>query len=95
MVCVSGQKDKCTWGTKTLEARLLELNPDLRFLRIDRESLADPNHPAYGGIDKLNELLKYYDVVLASPVIETGVSINIRGHFDSVWCHCLWSPNRK
>ena len=86
MVCVSGQKDKSTWGTKTLEARLLELNPELKVLRIDRESLADPNHPAYGGIDKLNELLKYYDVVLASPVIETGVSINIRGHFDSVWC---------
>jgi len=33
----------------------------------------------------LNQVLGNYDVVLASPVIETGVSIDIRGHFTSVW----------
>ena len=32
MVCLSGQKDQSTWGTKTLEAHLLELNPELRNL---------------------------------------------------------------
>ena len=84
-ICLSGQKDQSTWGTKTLEARLLELNPELDILRIDQESLADPNHSAMGCFDSLNEVLPSYDIAVASPTIETGVSIDIRGHFDSVW----------
>ena len=90
-ICLSGQKDKSTWGTKTLESHLLRLKyrrsdgTSLRILRIDQESLADPNHPAYGCMDSLNKLLPNYDVVIASPSIETGVSIDICGHFDSVW----------
>ena len=90
-ICLSGQKTRSTWGTQTLEAHLLKLNPrrsdgtPLRILRIDQETLADPNHPAYGCTDSLNELLLYYDIVIVSPTIETGVSIDIKGHFDSVW----------
>ena len=33
----------------------------------------------------LNALLPLYDIVIASPTIETGVSIDIKGHFTSVW----------
>ena len=84
-VCLSGQQARSTWGTQTLEAHLLQLNPKLRILRVDKETLADPNHPAYGCTDRLNELLQYYDIVIVSPTIETGVSIDIKGHFDSVW----------
>ena len=36
-------------------------------------------------MDNLDEVVANYDVVLCSPVIETGVSINIKNHFDSVW----------
>ncbi|MGB3693172.1 MAG: plasmid replication protein, CyRepA1 family, partial [Spirulinaceae cyanobacterium] len=84
-ICVSGQKDKSTWGTKTLEARLLALNPSLSILRIDQESLGDPDHSAMGCMERLNEVLPGYNAALASPAIETGVSIDIQGHFDSVW----------
>ena len=83
-VCLSAQKIKSQWGTCTLEAYLKQQFPKLKILRIDSESLADPTHPAYGCITSLNQLSNY-DVVLASPVIETGVSIDIRGHFTSVW----------
>ncbi|MBD2512809.1 hypothetical protein H6G91_37485 [Nostoc muscorum FACHB-395] len=40
---------------------------------------------AFGCIAHLNEILTQYDLVIASPSLETGVSIDIRGHFDGVW----------
>ncbi|MGL5872975.1 MAG: plasmid replication protein, CyRepA1 family [Xenococcaceae cyanobacterium] len=84
-VCCSAQKAKSKWGTLNLEAHLQKLFPDKKILRIDSESVADPNHPAYGCIARLNEILPQYDIVLASPSIETGVSIDIRGHFTGIW----------
>lgn len=83
-VCVSGQKKKSQWGTQNLEAYLKRRFPSKRILRIDRESIADPEHPAYGCMTHLNELLPEYDIVLASPTLETGVSINCV-HFTSAW----------
>jgi hypothetical protein len=83
-VCVSGQKKKSQWGTQILEAHLRAKFPDKAILRIDRESIADPQHPAYGCMAHLNELLPHYDIVIASPTIETGVSIDC-DHFTAVW----------
>ncbi|WP_364303811.1 plasmid replication protein, CyRepA1 family [Moorena sp. SIO4A5] len=85
-VCLSAQKPKSQWGTCTLEAYLKKQFPDLRILRIDSESLGETSHPAMGCINNLNNVLGEYDIVLASPAIETGVSIDLRGHFTSVWC---------
>ena len=85
-ICLSAQKLKSKWGTLTLEAYFSKQFPNLKILRIDSESLSDPNHPAYGCISNLNQMLKKYDLVLASPSIETGVSIDLKGHFTSVWC---------
>jgi len=85
LIFVDGQKARSKWGTQNLEAYLADLFPDLRILRIDAESIADPNHPAFGCIDKLNEVLPLYDLAIASPSIETGVSIDIKGHFTSIW----------
>jgi hypothetical protein len=81
----SGQKAKSKWGTQALEERFRQKFPHLRILRIDSESVADPSHPAFGCIAHLNEILTEYDLVIASSSIETGVSIDIRGHFDGVW----------
>ncbi len=84
-ICLSAQKLASQWGTCTLESYLKTQFPDRKILRIDSESLADPTHPAYGCIHPLNSVLKNYDIVLASPSIETGVNIDIKGHFTSVW----------
>ncbi|MCP2730986.1 plasmid replication protein, CyRepA1 family, partial [Limnofasciculus baicalensis] len=84
-VCVSGQKRKSKWSTTTLECFLQKHFPDKRILRIDSESVSDPTHPAYCCISKLNQILLEYDIVIASPSIETGVSIDIKDHFTSVW----------
>ena len=84
-VCLSAQKLKSQWGTRNLEAYLKERFPQAKILRIDSESLADPTHSAYNCMNDLNAMLSHYDIVLASPSIETGVSIDLRGHFTSVW----------
>ena len=84
LICLSAQKLTSKWGTQTLEAYLLQKFPQKKILRIDSESLADPQHPAYGCITKLEPVLKQYDIVLASPSIETGISIESK-HFTSVW----------
>ncbi len=85
LVHTTGQKAKSKWGSINLADYLSKLFPDLKILRIDSESVAEPGHPAYGCMGNLNAILTLYDIAIASPVIETGVSIDIKGHFDSVW----------
>ena len=84
-VCLSAQKLTSQWGTRNLEAYFQQKFPQAKILRIDSESLADPHHPAYGCINKLDRTLANYDLVLASPSIETGVSIELEDRFTSVW----------
>ena len=74
-ISCSAQKLKSKWGTQNLESYLEQQFPDKRILRIDSETVADPEHPAYGCIAHLNEILPQYDLAIASPSIETGVSI--------------------
>ena len=85
LVHTTGQKAKSKWGSINLESYLKKLFPKLKILRIDSESVAEPGHKAYGCMGNLNAILPMYDIAIASPVIETGVSIDIKGHFDSVW----------
>lgn len=85
LLCCSAQKAKSKWGTQALEQRFRQKFPHLRILRIDSHSVLDPKHPAFESIAHLNEILTQYDLVIASPSLETGVSIDIKGHFDAVW----------
>lgn len=84
IIHTDGQKHKSSYGTRNLEAKLKKKFPHLKILRIDRQSVGDKNHPAFNCIDSLNEIIKDYDVVICSPVIETGVSIDVK-HFDGVY----------
>ncbi len=84
VVC-SAQKIKSKWSTQNLESYFSKKFPMLRILRIDRESVSDPSHPALGCIAHLTEVLRDYDMVLASSTMETGVSIDLEEHFSSVW----------
>lgn len=85
MIHCDGQKAKSQWGTKNLESWARQNFPNEAILRIDSESVADPTHPAYGGIEKINELVKSYRIIIASPSIGTGVSIDVKGHFQAVF----------
>ncbi|WP_324616430.1 plasmid replication protein, CyRepA1 family [Lusitaniella coriacea] len=84
-VCLSAQKLTSQWGTRSLEAYLKQQFPQARILRIDSESLAERDREAHGCIGQLDRVLPNYDIVLASPSIETGVSIDLKDHFTSVW----------
>ena len=85
LIHVGAQKNKQTWGTIQLEKYILEKFPQLKILRIDGQSVADPEHAAYNCMGKLNAIIPNFEVVIASPTIETGVSIDMKGHFNSVW----------
>ncbi|MEC4895475.1 MAG: plasmid replication protein, CyRepA1 family [Oscillatoria sp. PMC 1051.18] len=85
LVLTSAQKVKSTYSSQNLERIIREKFPDLKVLRIDGETVAEKGHKAEGIIPNLNQELPLYDVVIASPSIETGVSIDVRGHFTSVW----------
>ena len=86
MIHTGAQKVSSKWGTINLEAILSEAFPHLKILRIDAESVAEPGHPAYGVMGNLNAVIPLYDIVIASPTLETGVSIDVKGHFDRVFC---------
>jgi hypothetical protein len=60
---------------------------DARVLELTAETIRDPNHPASAAIND-PQLLLGFDVVLASPVLETGFSIeDPAGHFAAVLGH--------
>ena len=84
-VAVDTQRVSGRWSCTNLETYLHNRFPGKRILRIDSETVANPKHPAYGIVDRLNEALPHYDIVIATPTIGTGVSINIRGHFQAVF----------
>lgn len=84
-VCLDSQKVRGKWSSKNLETYLTLQFPGKRILRIDSESVSDPDHPAYCIADRINDVVGDYDVVLATPTIGTGVSIDIRGHFKAVF----------
>lgn len=84
-VALDSQKVSGRWSSKNMETYLQSRYPDKRILRIDSESVADPQHPAYGIVERLNQVILNYDIVLATPTIGTGVSIDVRGHFKAVF----------
>lgn len=84
-VCLDSQKVKSRWSSVNLEAYLKNLFPDKRILRIDSQSITEPGHPACGLVARLNEVAIHYDIILATPTIGTGISIDVQGHFVAVF----------
>ncbi len=84
-VSLDSQKVTGKWSSKNLETYLQTRFPAKRILRIDSETVSNPHHPAYGIADHINQTIHNYDIVLATPTIGTGVSIDVRGHFKGVF----------
>lgn len=87
LVATDSQKIKGKFSTQNIESIIIKKFPHLKdlILRIDSETIADPEHPAYGCITKINDIIKQYHVVLISPSVGTGISIDVKNHFDNVW----------
>ena len=84
-VCLDSQKVKGRWSSRNLETYFCDRFPEKRVLRIDSETVTDPAHPAYGIAQDINGVVKNYDIVLATPTIGTGVSIEITDYFAGVF----------
>jgi hypothetical protein len=78
---------KSQWSPRCLARKVRKWWPSARILEMDSETIRNPDHPAAAAI--LNpQLLLDYDVVLTSPVLETGFSIeDPAGHFAAVLGH--------
>jgi hypothetical protein len=85
IIFTGGQRTKSKWGTQNLQKDLRKQFPSQKILVIDKDTVADPQHPAYGCIDNLNAVLLEWDIVIASPIIESGVSIDLYNYFAGVW----------
>lgn len=85
MVVEDSQKVKGKWSCINTETQLKKRFPNKRIIRVDSETVANPNHPAYGCVEKINTIIQNYDIIIASPTIGTGVSIDIRGCFVAVF----------
>ena len=84
-VSTDSQKVKSKHGSKNLEKYYRSRCPGKKILRIDAETVANPEHPAYQCAEKITELAALYDIVICSPSLATGVSVDLRGHFTAVF----------
>ncbi|WP_069791274.1 plasmid replication protein, CyRepA1 family (plasmid) [Cyanobacterium sp. IPPAS B-1200] len=84
-ICTSGQNVNSKYGTITLESYFKKKYPNKSIIRIDSETLENPDHPSYKQLSNLNNLLKRYDIAIVSPSVSTGVSIDIYDYYSGVY----------
>jgi DNA polymerase I-like protein with 3'-5' exonuclease and polymerase domains len=84
LICCTGQKEESKWGSQTLELIFLHFGIT-SIVRIDSDTIKDPNHPAFRASNHINEICDSYQVVIATPSIGTGVSIENKIPFDLVY----------
>ena len=84
MVHCVGQQANSKYGTMAIARMVSDLAPNLKVLRLDKDTVGDSDNDAYRAMRDLNNELTQWDVVIASPVIETGCSIDVN-HFDAVF----------
>ena len=85
LILTAAQKPRSKNGTMAIENRILDECPWLRVLRVDKDTLAQKGHPACEGKGDFDALFKQYDVVISSPSLVSGISLELKGHFDEVW----------
>ena len=89
LIQLESQKVHSKWSTQTIEKDLKAKFPDKKIVRVDSQTVANPDHPAYKAHQNFTEFCKNWDIVICSNVLESGVSIDLYGHFTSVWA-CIW-----
>lgn len=82
LICCSGQDETSKYGTINLEK--LFLKEGILPIRIDSETTKNPDHPAFKASSKINKISSEYRVIIASPALSTGVSIESRD-FNAVF----------
>lgn len=76
-----------TFSVKGLSALIRDWVPGIEVLEVDSSTVNDPNHPAAQLVRNPREVAARYRVIVASPATETGLSVDLVGHFGSVFSH--------
>jgi len=84
---LDSQRHKGKFSGVNIEKLAKKQYPHLKTLLIDSHTVQNPDHPAYKILTDANicDRLSGYDLVIATPTIETGVDINQKGLFDAVF----------
>ncbi|WP_407884221.1 plasmid replication protein, CyRepA1 family [Scytonema sp. NUACC26] len=83
-ICVTAQKEESNWSSTNLES-LLHQYGITSVIRIDSHTIQTPNHPAFRATSNINNICNSYQVVIATPSLGTGVSIENKASFDYVF----------
>jgi hypothetical protein len=73
------------YSAKGLTQRLTTKYPGKKILCVDAVTSRTLDHPAIGFIDNINSEIIKWDVIICSPSIGSGVSIDVKGHFNKVF----------
>ena len=84
---LDSQQRKGKYSGVNIERMVNKQYPQIKTLLIDSHTVQNPDHPAYRILTDANicDRLFGYDLVIATPTIETGVSIDAKGLFDAVF----------
>jgi len=84
---LDSQKRKGRYSGVNIERMVNKQYPHLKTLLIDSHTVQNPDHPAYRILTDANicDRLSGYDLVICTPTIETGISIDKKGLFDAVF----------
>ena len=82
-ICVDSRDGR--YSAKGLLDHLTKSFPELKILCVDAQTSRTPGHPAVGFVENINESITDWDVVIATPSIGSGVSIDVREYFNAVF----------
>ena len=86
LMFTSSQKVTSSYSTQNLEILLQKKYPHCKIMRIDAETIVNPQRKEYMCMKNINNFIEREapDVLLISPVLETGIDISST-YFDSYW----------
>lgn len=91
LYCTGGQSEESKVGTTNVEDYIKNQLPDNKTLRVDRVTVGNKNHESFGILSIVNgenifeREAASRQITIASPTIETGISIEKPGLFDAVF----------
>ncbi|MEB3275482.1 MAG: plasmid replication protein, CyRepA1 family, partial [Cyanobacteriota bacterium] len=84
-ITTTAQQAKAANSARNLALLVQQLWPGARVLVVDSETSSDPSHPASELTSAPDRIAAEFDVVIATPAVDAGLSVTLEGHFDAVF----------
>jgi hypothetical protein len=85
LIATDSQQASSTWSAQNLKILINQKFPNLKVGIIDSETVGDCEEECYHATETINQLASEYNVLIYTSVVGTGVSIDLKGHFGSVY----------